>query len=66
MEKKEQRIEKYSPKTVADAMRKIETDWEDDPEIMHQRADKLLIDILESLGYKQVVKIFDGMKKWYA
>ena len=54
----------YSPKTAAEAMRQIEEG--DDKEERHAKADLLLCDILESLGYKQVVKLFKEMKKWYS
>jgi hypothetical protein len=57
-------MKKYSPKTAAEAMRALESS--DDIEARHADADKLLCDILKSLGYKQVVVVFEYMDKWYA
>lgn len=37
-----------------------------DPEIAHSRADDILCELLESLGYSDVVDEWDQVKKWYA
>jgi hypothetical protein len=37
-----------------------------DPEKAHGAADDLLCEILESLGYGEVVREFDDMARWYA
>ena len=37
-----------------------------DPEGDHSRADDLMCELLESLGYQDGVKLFRNMEKWYA
>jgi hypothetical protein len=37
-----------------------------DPEADHQRADKILCDLLQSLGYRDVVAEWENVQKWYA
>ena len=37
-----------------------------DDEGRHREADKLLCEVLDSLGYGAGVKIFEGIGKWYA
>ena len=37
-----------------------------DPEINHEKADKILCDILEELGYSDVVENFNRIQKWYS
>ncbi len=37
-----------------------------DTEAAHVRADIVLCDLLESLGYEDVVKAWDRVSKWYA
>jgi hypothetical protein len=36
-----------------------------DPETAHGFADKILCDFLLSLGYEDMVKEFDKIKRWY-
>ena len=43
-----------------------ELDMGGDCEGPHIDADKLLCEVLESLGYEGGVKIFKNMDKWYA
>ena len=38
----------------------------DDTENAHCSADDLLCDLLEDLGFKDVVDIYIGIHKWYA
>lgn len=38
----------------------------DDPEHGHQAADTVLCDLLESLGYGDVVSAWGKIEKWYA
>lgn len=37
-----------------------------DKEAAHNQADKILCDLLNSLGYDDVVKEFENLEKWYA
>lgn len=37
-----------------------------DPEGDHIRADKVMCEVLTSLGYGELVKAFETIKKWYA
>lgn len=37
-----------------------------DKEAAHSQADKILCDLLNSLGYDDVVKEFEKLEKWYA
>ena len=37
-----------------------------DVEKSHKKADQLMCDLLETLGYGRGVKIFNKMGKWYA
>lgn len=38
----------------------------DDPEIDHQNADELLLDLLESLGFDETTEAFKNVSKYYA
>ena len=37
-----------------------------DPEMSHIIADRLICELLETLGYGEAVKIFEEMEKWYS
>ena len=37
-----------------------------DEDIQHQKADKLMVLVLKSLGYAKGVAVFNAMEKWYA
>jgi len=37
-----------------------------DEEVSHMKADDLMCEVLESLGYKEGIEIFNNMAKWYA
>jgi len=37
-----------------------------DTEIAHGNADIWLCELLEKLGYKEVVDVYDKVEKWYA
>ncbi len=50
--------------TIAEKLREL--DKNDDGESSHKQADKLLCEILQSLGFTQTVKAFNEMTKWYA
>lgn len=38
----------------------------DDPETGHIEADKVLCDLLISLGYQEVVNEWENVRKWYS
>lgn len=38
----------------------------DDTEVAHCLADEVLCDLLESLGYVELVEEFNNLEKWYA
>lgn len=39
---------------------------EDDIEVAHYLADEVMCDLLESLGYVEIVEEFNSIHKWYA
>ena len=53
-----------SPEEFAQRMREIAEN--SDTEAAHGEADKLMCDVLRSLGYSEGIDIFDSMEKWYA
>lgn len=55
-----------TPEEFAAAMRKIKDDCRGDPELTHSKADDLLLDVLEALGYGEGVKVFNDLDIWYA
>ena len=38
----------------------------EDPEMFHIDADKLMIEVLNSLGYEKGCEIFSSAEKWYS
>ena len=62
------------PTAFADAMRAIipkntRTRWGRqfyDAQVGHIEADDLMCELLKTLGYRDGVEVFEGMKKWYA
>lgn len=46
--------------------RLIELQQGNDPECDHPSADGILCEILEKLGYGNIVKEYDKIDKWYA
>lgn len=55
-----------SPAHVAKLMQSIIDFNGDDQERCHVEMDQLLMDLLETLGYDEAVKIFRSEPKWYA
>ena len=37
-----------------------------DTEVAHLDADNILCDVLTQLGYKELVDLYEKVKKWYA
>ena len=53
----------YTPDEFANMMRACHVG---DPEGDHSMADKVIMNLLITLGYSEGVKVFDDMVKWYA
>lgn len=49
---------------IADKLKALQSN--PDKEVAHNQADKILCDLLNSLGYHDVVKEFENLEKWYA
>ncbi|MEK6882025.1 MAG: hypothetical protein AABY22_20570 [Nanoarchaeota archaeon] len=47
-------------------MSKVKDDMEDDPEMQHYKADKVLIDALISLGYEKGINVYKKIKRVYS
>lgn len=47
-------------------MNEVKVKYEDDEETAHYLADDILCDLLESLGYTELVEVFYSIDKWYA
>lgn len=59
----EKEEESITPEMFAEQMRIFAAD--DDEEIRHISADRLMIKVLEQLGFKEGTEIFNNMGKWY-
>lgn len=49
---------------IADQLKALQSN--PDKEVAHNQADKILCDLLNWLGYDDVVKEFENLEKWYA
>lgn len=49
---------------IADKLKALQSN--PDKEVAHNQADTILCDLLNSLGYHNVVKEFENLEKWYA
>ena len=47
-------------------MNEIKSKYEDDEETAHYLADDILCDLLDSLGYTELVEVFYSIDKWYS
>lgn len=55
-----------SPQEFKEQMQRLyDRNWKD-PEMFHIYADDLICMLLEKLGYKEAVHIFDTAEKWYS
>lgn len=59
----EKEDEPITPEMFAEQMRIFATN--DDEEMRHISADRLMIKVLEQLGFKEGTEIFNNMGKWY-
>ena len=55
-----------TPEEFKEKMQAIADRGDTDPEINHVDADRLLCEVLESLGFGDGVAIFHGIMRWYA
>lgn len=58
---KQQRIDDF-----ADRMKELIDKYGADQEVFHCFADKLIVEELKSLGYKEAMDLFDKQEIWYA
>lgn len=56
---------RITPEQAASLAQGIVDSVGDDPEGAHGRLDSLLCEVLESLGYTKLVRIFEKQEKWY-
>ena len=54
-----------TPEELKTKLIALQEQYAEDPETLHQKADKLLCECLTSLGYTEAVDIFMKMEKWY-
>ena len=58
-------MEKVIKERYLKLMKGIKDDNSDE-ESNHIAADNLLCTLLEKLGYKEIVEVFESIRKWYA
>lgn len=56
-------VSPITPKEFADLMNELRTTYCDDEEALHIEMDKLMMNVLRSLGYSEGVEIFDAADK---
>jgi hypothetical protein len=47
-------------------MNEVKLKYKDDEEVAHYKADNILCDLLDHLGYTKLVEVFYSIDKWYA
>lgn len=62
----EEKPKPISPSTFGKRMRKIMREFADDPEVKHIKADDLMCEMLEELGYEEGARVFRRASKLYA
>ena len=55
-----------SPAEFSEKMWRIRIRQDSTPEYNHIDADELMCELLESLGYREGVRYFKEMEKWYS
>lgn len=55
-----------SPEEFSEKMWRIKIRRDSTPEENHGDADRLMCELLESLGYREGVRYFKEMEKWYS
>lgn len=63
--KKEENGMRYTPIGFEKAMQNIVIAHPFDPEVAHLEADKLMREVLTSLGYKDGIIVYDKITKYY-
>lgn len=51
---------------VQSELKELIVQSEEDAEGPHCRADRLLCELLEELGYVEIVELYEDVRKWYA
>ncbi len=54
-----------TPEEFLAKMKQIEAKYGEDVERVHATADDLLCEALESLGYKEGLRVYEGIHKWF-
>jgi len=57
--------EKYL-KRLEEILKNLEERWDYDEYYAHIDADTVLCDLLEELGFKEVVELYNKIPKWYS
>jgi len=52
-------------KKAVNSLKKVSQKYKGDTEAAHVGADKVLVELLEELGYSDVVKEYNKVPKWY-
>lgn len=53
-------------KIKQDALKRMQECFNDDIEMGHSRADQVLCDVLNELGFQELTAMYDKLDKWYA
>ena len=59
-------VRNYSDKWAIEKLEAAKTNFSGDLEALHMEVDDILCELLEMLGYQEVVKIYKDIDKWYA
>jgi len=55
-----------TPDTAAEQMRQIGKKFKETPHWAHVKADELLCNVLEGIGFEKMVREFKKIHKWYS
>ena len=53
-------------KEAIDKLKKFKKEYNDDIEELHIKADEVLIEFLESNGYKKLTRLWESIEKYFA
>jgi len=65
-EKVKEYIELLKENDYTEKMKEIKTENLGDEEAAHSYADILLCELIERIGFNEVVKVYESIEKWYA
>ena len=57
---------KYDRRSALAELKRIRIEMRVDPEAAHLAADRVLLDFLHGLGYRAIVREFEGIERFYA